>query len=828
MVGNVFKRFAIGVLLFSIAAQAQDSASPSPTSPDGEPATSGAPSAPAPGPDAAAPSGSGGPSGAGSPSDGGAGGPGGSGPPPAEVTTVPDSSSLSHYKPNINVTYSVGPSSPLIDLFPDFQFYGNHTHVALWGEWNFTTSNPPQNLSNGGQTALGPLSARFNANPVRRTWGLSEATQATIPSGMFSISHQFNFAGTRAIVRGNYTNVDWAAVQEAPMVVIWSNTTAKTFTGSSGRASPARIENVTSPFPQGIIYDTGELEYGRYALQFYLYNGTLEIESLDIDTGPSLEEVPQTTVKAVDADGKPNPFFNVQGTSKVLNEVLGEEGGNASTVEWNSLDFSGTMTFKSLPNATFMVINGTRAPEYDILELQILPVPPAAWVMGNDGVKYVYSPYRNPALYYTTPLDPKIEYTISVMGAVIPNQEVTVPTPGVANIHSVTFFAGSRPVDPPPSNTTSDNDSAAASHGESRASRNAKIIGGAVGGGVGLLLILGLLAFCCIRRKRKPSPVISSPTPFDIDGSRQDGTARIPSDDDEAADKVPEELTPAQVAKAREAGFLGAGAASSDGPRRWTWRQPPSGPVSAFDSAMRPPVSEAGVSAVPSSVLDPRGAVPFTRGPASAVPSSVMIPHLGGPASVAASSSLEPSDAIDSRFYNTSTGEGSSTGAGSSSMIASPTSTQINGIALKDTDAAAAILATPVHGDKRVHQAEDGGAVDEDDNVDMIPPSYNPSWASRGAPLADSGAVTRVASDSDGAAAIAEDRIATVLFFLGALGIVSVILSAGTRRPQPAFPPKLLLIILSALPIPSGVAFSVAAVKRRFMSKVLTAPSRRH
>lgn len=170
------------------------------------------------------------------------------------------------------------------------------------------------------------------------------------------------------------------------------------------------------------------------------------------------------------------------------------------------------------------------------------------------------------------------------------------------------------------------------------------------------------------------SAVTSDPTPFEVDGTGSDRATRVPSDDDESADKVADELSSAQVAKAREAGFLGE---SGNAPRRWTYRQPPA--------------SEAGVSVVPSSVLEP-GTV-------------------RGPGSVAASSSLEPSD--------------DTVGAGPSS------------------------------GDRRIQQAEDGGAVDDDGNVVMVPPSYNPSWASRGANLADSGAVTRVVSDH-GATAVAE------------------------------------------------------------------------
>ncbi|WOO78198.1 uncharacterized protein LOC62_01G001748 [Vanrija pseudolonga] len=640
-----------------------------------------------------------------------------------EATTVPDSSSLSIYKPNVNMTVSVSVASSFIDFMPDENLYGNHTHLALFGEWNWTTSNPPHNLSTGSQTAIGPIKARKDANPNRRTFGLSNATLAGVSDGLFAITNQFNFAGTRGILKGSFSNANWDNATQPPMVVTWINTTALDFSDDPQQAKPLRIQNVTTPFPDGIIYDTGELEYGRWAIQISSYSGTIEVEGLDIETGfvseyPSLDQVPQTTIKAVDDNGNLDSFFTVQGPSTVLNEVLGDGSANGSTVQWNSVDYTGTMTFRTQPNATYMIVNGTLGPEYDVFQITVVPLPPAAWVLGNDNNRYCYGAYRNPSALYVTPLDPKLVYTVSILGGTIPNVNALAPRQGLANLHSVTFFAGSTP--PNITSTAGPAATAAASHGESRASRNAKIIGGAVGGGVGLLLIIGLLAFCCIRRKRKPSPVISDPTPFEIDGS--DRATRVPSEDDESADKVAEELTPAQVAKAREAGFLGAGAA------------------------------EAGVSAVPSSALDPRGgAVPFSRGPASAVPSSVVIPYLGGPASVAASSSLEPSDAVDSRFY----GASSSTGAGSSSAILSPTSTQVNGVAVKDGDAPA-ILATPVHGDKRVHQEQDGGAVDDDDeNVDRIPPSYNPSWASRGATLADSGAVTRVVSNQ-GAATVAE------------------------------------------------------------------------
>lgn len=153
--------------------------------------------------------------------------------------------------------------------------------------------------------------------------------------------------------------------------------------------------------------------------------------------------MPQTAINAVGADGKLDPFFSVQGPSTVLNEVLGDGSANGSTVEWNSVDYTGTMTFRTQPNATYMIVNGTLGPEYDVFQITIVPLPPAAWVLGNDNGRYSYGAYRNPSALYVTPLDPKLVYTVSILGGQIPNVNALAPRQGPGNLHSVTFFAGS-------------------------------------------------------------------------------------------------------------------------------------------------------------------------------------------------------------------------------------------------------------------------------------------------------------------------------------------------------------------------------------------------
>lgn len=260
---NAVKRFAVGVLLLVAAVQAQDSASPAPSPSGTSVADAGGAS--------------------GNSSAGGQAG--GTGPPPPEATTVPDSSSLSIYKPNINMTVSVSVASSFIDFMPDENFFGNHTHLAVFGEWNWTTSNPPQNLSAGSQTAIGPIKARKDANPNRRSFGLSNVTLASVSDGLFAITNQFNFAGTRGILRGSFTNANWGNATQPPMVVTWINTTALDFSDNPQQATPLRVQNITTPFPDGIIYDTGDLEYGRWAIQISAYSGTIEVEGLDIETG---------------------------------------------------------------------------------------------------------------------------------------------------------------------------------------------------------------------------------------------------------------------------------------------------------------------------------------------------------------------------------------------------------------------------------------------------------------------------------------------------------------------------------------------------------------
>ncbi|WOO78200.1 uncharacterized protein LOC62_01G001750 [Vanrija pseudolonga] len=581
------------------------------------------------------------------------------------------------------MTYWQPAYDPTLGLFPDLWFEDNRTLWDQRHEWNMTYSHAPLNLSSGDQTALGSVKGTFRANPKRRPW----AVNSTTPDLSFTIAQEFHFAGTRAILRGKYTNATWGNSSQ-PAMVVYEMNVEKYDIGPDGLQIPIHVLNMTQPFSDGIIWDSGELAFGCHSFTIMMYSGTVEVEGLEVHTGfvsdyDTLDKVPKTTVHAV-VNGTRNPFFNIQGGSTIRSEVLGDGSADGSTVQWDSLDINSTMTFQTPPNATYMVVNGTMGPEYAQFSTLMVPIPPGAppIAYGQDGA-YTFSPYRNPGTLYYTPLDPKIQYTVSLVGGIAPLPASSNPnqvSPWPTNIHSVTFWAGTFP----PNVTSTGNSTDTPAHGESRASRNGKIIGGAVGGGLGFLLILGLLAWCCIGRRRKPSPVISDPTPFEIDGTRNDGATRVPSDDDdESADKVPEELTPAQVAKAREAGFLGS-----------------------------------------------RGA----------------------------SSSLEPADAVDSRFYY-SGGAGSSTGGGSSSAMLSPTSTQVNGVAVKDSGGhdTTAILAAPVHGGKRIQQAEDGGTVDDDGNVVMIPPSYNPSWASRGA-LADSGAVTRMEGSSGTIAHVAIDH----------------------------------------------------------------------
>lgn len=92
-----------------------------------------------------------------------------------------------------------------------------------------------------------------------------------------------------------------------------------------------------------------------------------------------------------------------------------------------------------------MIINGTIGPEYSQLSLGIAPMPPASMLTnaGSTGA-LGYSPYRNPAVLFWSPLDPKVQYTISILGGLTtqpgPPQTGMTVTPWTANVHSVTFW----------------------------------------------------------------------------------------------------------------------------------------------------------------------------------------------------------------------------------------------------------------------------------------------------------------------------------------------------------------------------------------------------
>lgn len=160
----------------------------------------------------------------------------------------------------------------------------------------------------------------------------------------------------------------------------------------------------------------------------------------------TLDKVPKTTIHTV-VNGTRNTFFSIQGGSTIRSDVLGDGSPDGSTVQWDSLDINSTMTFQTPPNATYMVVNGTMGPEYAEYTTLMVPMPPGSppIAYGQDG-GYTFSPYRNPATLYWTPLDPKIQYTVSLVGGIAPipgSSNTNQVSPWPANIHSVTFWAGS-------------------------------------------------------------------------------------------------------------------------------------------------------------------------------------------------------------------------------------------------------------------------------------------------------------------------------------------------------------------------------------------------
>lgn len=260
MVSNLVQRLALGVLLLAACVHGQDAASPlpsqSPTPTDGQ--SGGNVTAGGNGTATAA-----------------------DGAPPSEPTgELPDSSKPDQYKPNINMTYWQPAYDPFLGLFPDINFQDNATLWAQRHEWNMTYSHPPLNLSSGDQTALGSVKGTFRANPNRRSW----AANSTRPDLTFAIAQEFHFAGTRAILRGKYTNATWGNSSQ-PAMVIYEMNVDKYDIGPDGLQMPIRVQNMTEPFSDGIIWDSGELAFGCHSFTILMYSGTVELEGLEVHTG---------------------------------------------------------------------------------------------------------------------------------------------------------------------------------------------------------------------------------------------------------------------------------------------------------------------------------------------------------------------------------------------------------------------------------------------------------------------------------------------------------------------------------------------------------------
>lgn len=273
--GTVLETLLVGALLLSSGVSAQSSSSTTAT-----PASSPPPAA------NSSVSASGTASGSGNGTDGvgaggGSDGSGGSGPPAA--SQLPDSSVK--YEPNINMTYWLPIRQPPMSRYPDELFYGNTTRLKEYQEWNYTYSSPPSNLTGGGQTALGTLTASFHANPDRRAWAPEGSMLGMMPEELFAVTNEFSFAGTRAIIRGNITDATWGNATQPTIVVIWWNNTNTIIPPGAVMPIPARVDNVTKPFGNGIIYDTGEQEFGAHDLQVRVYSGTLKVEGLEVHTG---------------------------------------------------------------------------------------------------------------------------------------------------------------------------------------------------------------------------------------------------------------------------------------------------------------------------------------------------------------------------------------------------------------------------------------------------------------------------------------------------------------------------------------------------------------
>ncbi|WOO76936.1 uncharacterized protein LOC62_01G000550 [Vanrija pseudolonga] len=232
----------------------------------------------------------------------------------------------------------------------------------------------------------------------------------------------------------------------------------------------------------------------------------------------------------------------------------------------------------------------------------------------------------------------------------------------------------------------------------------------------------------CCRRKRKPSPIVSDPTPFEIEPKQRDGSGSS-SGDEETRLTQPTPDAMGYVSQNHRAQVMAAKAhEAAQGRQRGNGAPPPS----AFHvhHARGPP------SAVPSSVLDPMQSahlnVPYTPGPTSTVPSSVLLPTIRGvgedsprgEGSVAASSSLEPdmpelrsggstSTPSSSQTWFNSLGSSSAGGSGSSHPF------------LAHNKPRTAVSESNFPAVEEYTQEEDAGVVEST----IVPPSYNPSWA---------------------------------------------------------------------------------------------------
>ncbi|KAL1413248.1 hypothetical protein Q8F55_001003 [Vanrija albida] len=639
-------------------------------------------------------------------------------------------------EPNLKFNVSIPTENGMFVYAPDSMYNYNLTAMATYTAWNVTYDGTAAN----GETGVGEVSRgiwAYNASTLNST-AFSPAVYEEYGTEVDTLRTVFNagFIGNRIIIHGT---IDQLGGNENPM-----NLSCYHFVAGLGSDKPPepvvmtpRVErDGTVGGENGTIFDTGFMAWGSYNIHARLYAGRLRITGYTVFTGlaseaPSMDKVVQDMQPFV-VDGWANPAFETEGNWTVSTNTSGNQ--THALNNYTALATTdGNITIPIPANTSFIQLVGVMGPSNTEFSLHWDPYPPARQM--NYTLSHgAYSPYRNLGLLYAAPLNPNVTYSVKVVPGVSKYNAtgaVTSYERGGIELQAAVFMSNKAI----PNATEPETAPAASSSTPPPVTHRTRkwlwpVVGVCIGLGVILLALLAFLVFRCCRRSRKPSPIVSDPTPFEIE-PKGEGSSTSGDEETRLTQPAPDAMgymSPnhrAQVtaAKAHEAAQGRVRASGGGAP-----------PPSAFVHHSRGPPS-----AVPSSVLDPMQSVnlnvPHTPGPTSTVASSVLLPVIPGigqdshrsyrgEGSVAASSSLEP-DMPELR-----SGGSTSTPSSSNTWFNELDSSSAGGSGSSHPFLANNKPRNPVSENtfppvEEYTQEEDAGVVEST----IVPPSYNPSWA---------------------------------------------------------------------------------------------------